>query len=64
MGTHICFTTVSRAMVDAFHAEALAAGGTDDGKPGLRPKYHPNYYGAFVRDPWGNKLEAAFHGPG
>ena len=62
-GTHVCVTASSRAAVDAFHAECLAAGGSDDGPPGLRPQYHPAYYGAFVRDPWGNKLEAARHVP-
>lgn len=46
-------------MVDAFHAEGLRSGGTSDGKPGLRPEYDANYYGAFVCDPDGNKVEAA-----
>lgn len=48
----------SREQVDAFHAAALAAGATDDGPPGLRPKYHPGYCGAFVLDPDGHDLEA------
>ncbi|TIR84219.1 MAG: VOC family protein [Mesorhizobium sp.] len=53
----------SRAEVDAFHAAALAAGGKDNGGPGLRPHYHPNYYGAFVFDPDGNNVEAVCHDP-
>ena len=57
-GTHVCFNASSKEEVDAFHAKALAAGGTDDGPPGLRPEYMPNYYAAFVRDPDGNKIEA------
>jgi catechol 2,3-dioxygenase-like lactoylglutathione lyase family enzyme len=48
--------------VDAFYAAALAAGASDEGAPGLRPHYHPNYYGAYVRDPDGNKLCAVCHG--
>lgn len=60
---HIAFTVESRAEVDAFHAAALAAGGTDNGKPGPRPQYHENYYGAFVRDPDGNNIEAVCHSP-
>ena len=51
-----------RAAVDAFHREALAAGGTDNGAPGLRPHYHPNYYAAFVLDPDGHRIEAVCHG--
>jgi catechol 2,3-dioxygenase-like lactoylglutathione lyase family enzyme len=58
---HWAFKASSRARVDAFHAAALAAGGTDDGPPGLRPDYHANYYGAFVRDPDGNRIEAVCH---
>ena len=57
-GVHVCFAAPSRAAVDAFHRAALAHGGTDDGAPGLRPEYHPDYYGAFARDPDGNKIEA------
>jgi predicted lactoylglutathione lyase len=49
--------------VDDFHRAALASGAKDDGKPGLRPMYHPNYYGAFVLDPDGHKIEACCHGP-
>jgi catechol 2,3-dioxygenase-like lactoylglutathione lyase family enzyme len=60
---HICFAAESRAVVDAFHKAALAAGGTDNGAPGLRPQYHPTYYGAFVLDPDGNNVEAVCHAP-
>jgi catechol 2,3-dioxygenase-like lactoylglutathione lyase family enzyme len=59
---HIAFHAESRALVDAFYRAALAAGGKDNGPPGLRPHYHPNYYGAFVLDPDGNNIEAVFHG--
>lgn len=62
-GTHIAFTAPSREAVDAFHREALWAGGTDNGAPGLRPHYHPEYYGAFVIDPDGNRIEAVCHRP-
>jgi catechol 2,3-dioxygenase-like lactoylglutathione lyase family enzyme len=58
---HWCFKAASRAMVDAFHAAALAHGGRDDGAPGMRPEYHARYYGAFVLDPDGNRLEAVCH---
>ena len=57
-GVHIAFMAECRSMVDAFHRVALANGGTDAGGPGLRPEYDPHYYGAFVRDPDGNKIEA------
>jgi catechol 2,3-dioxygenase-like lactoylglutathione lyase family enzyme len=57
-GTHIAFPVRTRAMVDTFHAEGLKAGGISDGAPGLRPEYDANYYGAFLRDPDGNKIEA------
>lgn len=60
---HVAFAAANRAAVDAFHAAAMAAGGTDNGKPGLRPHYHPHYYGAFVRDPDGNNIEAVCHRP-
>jgi catechol 2,3-dioxygenase-like lactoylglutathione lyase family enzyme len=60
---HVAFTSADRKTVDAFHAAALAAGGKDNGKPGLRPQYHPNYYGAFVFDPDGNNIEAVTHQP-
>lgn len=58
---HVAFRVSSRAAVDAFHAAALAAGGRDNGAPGLRPRYHPNYYGAFVLDPDGHNIEAVCH---
>lgn len=58
---HIAFRVPSRAKVDAFYKAAIAAGGTDNGSPGLRPHYHPNYYGAFVRDPDGHNIEAVCH---
>jgi catechol 2,3-dioxygenase-like lactoylglutathione lyase family enzyme len=58
---HWCFRATSRAAVRAFHQAALANGGSDDGPPGLRPHYHPDYYGAFVRDPDGNRIEAVTH---
>lgn len=57
-GTHVCFTAPDRAAVNAFHAAALGAGGSDDGPPGLRPDYDPHYYAAFVHDPDGHKIEA------
>lgn len=60
---HVAFVAPSRAAVDAFHAAALAAGGTDNGPPGLRPHYHPNYYAAFVFDPDGRNIEAVCHAP-
>ena len=60
---HFAFTAASRAQVDAFYAAAMAAGGTDNGQPGLRPQYHPSYYAAFVRDPDGNNIEAVCHAP-
>ncbi len=62
-GSHICFKASDRATVDAFYAAAIAAGARCDGPPGLRPKYHANYYGAFVRDLDGNKIEAVCHTP-
>ncbi len=61
---HIAFTAEDRAAVDAFHAAALAAGGRDNGAPGVRAQYHPNYYGAFVWDLDGNNVEAVCHAPG
>ena len=62
-GAHVAFAAQTRAEVDAFHAAAIAAGGRDNGQPGLRPHYHPNYYGAFVYDPDGNNIEAVCHRP-
>lgn len=58
---HWCFKAMTPAMVDAFHAAALAHGGRCDGPPGLRPDYHDRYYAAFVLDPDGNRLEAVCH---
>ena len=60
---HIAFASPDRATVAAFHEAALAAGGTDNGAPGLRTEYHPNYYGAFVFDPDGHNIEAVCHRP-
>jgi len=60
-GTHAAFLAPDRAAVDAFHAAALAHGGSDEGAPGPRPHYHAHYYGAYVRDPDGNKLQAVCH---
>ena len=62
-GTHVAFATARRRTVDAFHAAALAIGGTDNGAPGVRAHYHPGYYGAFVLDPDGNNVEAVCHDP-
>lgn len=59
---HVAFRAADQASVDAFYTAALAAGGRDNGAPGLRPQYHPNYYGAFVLDPDGHNIEAVFHG--
>jgi len=60
---HVAFRVERRAQVDAFYRAALAAGGRDNGAPGLRPHYHPNYYGAFVLDPDGHNIEAVCHQP-
>ena len=62
-GTHVAFLANSRADVDAFYEAALAAGGRDNGPPGIRAKYHPTYYGAFVLDPDGINVEAVCHRP-
>jgi catechol 2,3-dioxygenase-like lactoylglutathione lyase family enzyme len=62
-GIHLAFTAADHAAVGAFHRAALAAGGKDNGAPGLRPEYHPHYYGAFVLDPDGNNVEAVCHKP-
>ena len=59
---HIAFAAPDRETVDAFHAAAVEAGGVDNGRPGLRPRYHSGYYAAFVLDPDGNNVEAVFHG--
>jgi catechol 2,3-dioxygenase-like lactoylglutathione lyase family enzyme len=62
-GLHLAFVSKSRASVDKFHAAALAAGGRDNGAPGLRKDYHPHYYGAFAFDPDGNNIEAVCQDP-
>ena len=59
---HLAFQARDRATVDAFYKAGLAAGGRDNGAPGIRPKYHPGYYAAFLLDPDGNNIEAVFHG--
>jgi catechol 2,3-dioxygenase-like lactoylglutathione lyase family enzyme len=63
VGLHVAFAVEDRATVDAFHAAALDAGGRDNGAPGVREIYHPNYYGAYVLDPDGNNIEAVCHKP-
>lgn len=60
---HVAFTARTRAEVDGFYRAALAAGAKDNGAPGLRPHYHPNYYAAFVHDPDGHNIEAVCHAP-
>lgn len=60
---HVAITAQNRAAVNAFYQAAIAAGGRDNGKPGLRPHYHENYYGAFVLDPDGHNIEAVCHKP-
>jgi catechol 2,3-dioxygenase-like lactoylglutathione lyase family enzyme len=60
-GVHVAFAAKSRSQVDAFHQAAMTAGGRDNGPPGLRPQYHPNYYGAFILDADGNNIEAVCH---
>jgi catechol 2,3-dioxygenase-like lactoylglutathione lyase family enzyme len=62
-GVMVSFLAKSRAAVEAFHAAALAQGGTDEGAPGLRPQYGPHFYAAYVRDPDGNKLNAVCYLP-
>jgi len=61
--SHVAFRAETRQLVDAFYEAAMAAGGTDNGPPGLRPHYHPNYYRAFVLDPDGHNIEAVCHAP-
>ena len=61
-GFHLAFAAPSRAAVEAFHRAALASGGRDNGQPGLRPQYAPDYYAAFVFDPDGYWIEAVIHG--
>ena len=63
LGMHGCFRAPDRASVCAFHGAALIAGGHDDGGPGVRSEYHPDYYAAFVRDPDGHLVEAVCHAP-
>ncbi|MDT3685267.1 MAG: VOC family protein [Pseudorhodoplanes sp.] len=60
---HVAIAAKSRAAVDSFYAAALVAGGRDNGAPGIRAHYHPNYYGAFVLDPDGHNIEAVCHAP-
>jgi catechol 2,3-dioxygenase-like lactoylglutathione lyase family enzyme len=60
---HVAFSAADRATVDRFHSAAVEAGAQDNGAPGLRPEYHPTYYGAFVIDPDGNNVEAVCHSP-
>ncbi len=62
-GRHIAFSARNRAEVDAFYNAAMGAGGRDNGPPGIRAHYHPDYYGAFVFDPDGNNVEAVCHKP-
>ena len=62
-GAHIAFTANDRATVDRFYGDAIRAGGRDNGRPGIRPHYHANYYGAFVLDPDGHNIEAVCHAP-
>lgn len=61
---HVAFVAKDRPAVDAFYKAAMAAGAKDNGPPGIRAHYHPNYYGAFVLDPDGHNIEAVCHGPG
>lgn len=61
-GVHVAISAGDQAAVEAFYEAALAAGGKDNGAPGLRPQYHAGYFGAFVLDPDGNNVEAVFHG--
>jgi catechol 2,3-dioxygenase-like lactoylglutathione lyase family enzyme len=62
-GMHLCFRAPNRAAVQAFHAAALLWGGRNDGDPGLRAQYHPDYFAAFVLDPDGHRIEAVCHAP-
>jgi catechol 2,3-dioxygenase-like lactoylglutathione lyase family enzyme len=62
-GMHIAFAAPTRYAVDAAYEIGLANGGTDEGAPGLRPHYHPDYYGAYMRDPDGNKIQVVCHKP-
>src|SRR6202022_2734939 len=60
VGAHLCFRAPDRVAVRAFHAAALVTGGSDDGAPGLRPQYHADYYGGFVRDPDGHRTQGGW----
>jgi catechol 2,3-dioxygenase-like lactoylglutathione lyase family enzyme len=62
-GVHVAFACKDRDTVNAFYAAAMAVGGKDHGQPGLRPQYHPNYFGAFILDPDGHNIEAVCHVP-
>ena len=62
-GQHLCFRATDRVAVINFHAAALLAGGRDDGKPGIRARYHDDYFAAFVQDPDGHRIEAVCHLP-
>lgn len=62
-GTHVALIAPNRAAIDAFHKVAIESGGTDEGAPGPRPQYHEHYYGAYIRDLDGNKLQACSHSP-
>jgi catechol 2,3-dioxygenase-like lactoylglutathione lyase family enzyme len=62
-GMHVCFRAPNREAVCAFHAAAIASGGRDDGGPGVRLQYHPDYFAAFVLDPDGHRIEAVCHAP-
>jgi len=62
-GAMVAFLAASRGAVDAFHRAGLDNGGRDEGAPGLRPQYHPHYYGAYLRDPDGNKIAVACNEP-
>jgi catechol 2,3-dioxygenase-like lactoylglutathione lyase family enzyme len=62
-GMHLCFRARDRAVVREFHRLAISSGGRDDGAPGLRPQYHASYYGAFILDPDGHRIEAVCHAP-
>ena len=63
VSVHVAFVAEKRSQVDAFYSAALRAGGADNGPPGLRPEYHPDYYGAFVLDPDGHNIEVVKHTP-
>jgi catechol 2,3-dioxygenase-like lactoylglutathione lyase family enzyme len=62
-GGHVAFSASDRASVDAFYEAAMAAGGRDNGAPGVREHYHPSYYAAYVNDADGNNIEAVCHSP-